>query len=201
MCGRDKWRGSPGRGYEEWREDDVQLLRTAGLISAAGIATTLVIDRAIDTTGHAHDTTPYRVGTWPTGGLTYATLGLGALAAGAWLLPATRGAAKPLATAALATGIGLAATWGVRNLYGMTVSPSSLNVEAGDIAKNSVDRTFMMDRDLKWFERPVVDLVSRVQGHGPIDERIADGDFVERWTSGGRYDRAGRLVQPARAER
>lgn len=178
----------------------MHILKTAGVIAAVGTTATMALDLAIDSSGHDHSTFAYRAGEWPTRTLSYAAIGLGAVAGAALLLPATRAAAKPIGALALATGLGLAATWGVRNLYGMARSPSSLEFDLGDVAKNSVDRCFMMDRDLKPFEHPVVDLVSRLQGHGPIDERIANGEFVERWTPGGRYDSAGELVHAARAD-
>ncbi|MCW2924698.1 MAG: hypothetical protein JWM98_2102, partial [Thermoleophilia bacterium] len=54
----------------------------------------------------------------------------------------------------------------------------------GDIAKNSLDRTHMMGREPQAIERTFEDVASIIQGRGPLDRRIARGEFVPVWQPG-----------------
>lgn len=157
---------------------------TTGIVlGAAGIASATALDVAIDRSGHDHDAWAYRHGSLPTQVLGIGGAGLVAAGLGAKLHPATRAMGPTL----LRLGAGAIAAWGatfaVRLGVGMLFDPAGrgMHWNPGDIAKNSIDRTHMMSRTSWPHERWVFDQVSRVQGHGPLDERMARGEFEPLW--------------------
>jgi hypothetical protein len=163
------------------------MLRSALACGAIAIGTSTAIDVVIDRNGHDHDSWAYRHANTMPRAFKNAGAGLVVAGLGAALLPATRQAAAPL----LRVGAGAIAAWAVTNWcwrLGMAslldARQGGLHFNPGDIAKNSLDRTHMMGREPgtaeAWFE----DRVSRLQGHGSLDERRARGDFLPVWREG-----------------
>lgn len=78
----------------------------------------------------------------------------------------------------LGASAGLAGAWGamlaVRLGYGMLVIPRTLNLNAVDVAANSVSRLRMMGRDYPLDHMPIFDAMSRMQGHARMVKRVAD---------------------------
>jgi hypothetical protein len=158
-------------------------VNTGIALAAAGIASATALDVAIDRSGHDHDSWAYRHGSLPTmalaiGGGTALAAGLGAK-----LLPATRGASPTLLKLGAAALGAWGATFVVRLGVGMLFDPAGrgMHWNPGDIAKNSIDRTHMMSRESHAHEHYIFDIVSRLQGHGSLDERTTRGDFQPRW--------------------
>lgn len=160
---------------------------TTGLVlGALGVASATALDIAIDRAGHDHDSAAYRYGSLPTqvlgfGGAAITAAGLGALA-----LPGLRAAAPTMLRVGAGTLGAWAATFGVRIGVGMLFDPSrgGMRFNPGDIARNSVDRTHMMGNQSRPHERFVLDGISRLQGHGSYDERLARGEFEPVWRPG-----------------
>jgi hypothetical protein len=154
---------------------------------AVTIGASTAIDVAIDRNGHDHDAWVYthantipRAAKWTGAGLVAAGLG-------AKLLPQTRGVSNTLLQAgAGAIGAWAVTNWGWRLVMAMQFDARDrgLHWNPGDLAKNSLDRTHMMGREPGKYERMFEDAISRIQGHGPLDERIARGDFIPAWQPG-----------------
>lgn len=162
-------------------------LRSFLAFGAVTIGASTAIDIAIDRNGHDHDAWVYtHANTIPRAAK---NIGAGLVVAGlgAKLLPQTRGISNTL----LKVGAGAIGAWAVTN-WGWRLGMASLmdardggmHFNPGDIAKNSLDRTHMMGREPRTAERTFEDWISRAQGHGPLDERIARGDFVPVWQPG-----------------
>lgn len=156
-------------------------------VSAVTMSTSAAIDVAIDRTGHDHGTWVYRHANTVPKAAKWIGAGLVVAGLGAKLLPATQGASKPLMQAGAGTiGAWFATNWGSRLLMAAQFDARNggMHWTVSDIAKNSLDRTHMMGRSPGRMERAFEDTISRLQGHGPLDERIARGDFVPVWQPG-----------------
>ncbi|MCW2925274.1 MAG: hypothetical protein JWM98_2678 [Thermoleophilia bacterium] len=153
--------------------------RTALVLGAAGIAAATALDVGVDRSRHVHDAPAYRYGKLPPTILEWGGAALLAAGGVARLIPATRGASPTLLRLGAGTLGAFAATLGVRLAIGMLFSPADTGMHwnPGDIARNSVDRSHMMGRELYPQQKFFIDPVSRAQGHGSIDERAARGEF------------------------
>ena len=168
-------------------DDMPGLAVTSGIaLAAAGIASATALDVAIDRSRHDHDSTAYRFGSLPTYVLGGGGAALIAAGLGAKLLPGTRAISPTL----LKLGAGAIAAWGAtfvtRLGVGMLFHPAGqgMHWNPGDVAANAIDRTHMMGRKSHAHEHWIFDQVSRLQGHGPLDERIASGDIEPLWKAG-----------------
>ena len=152
-------------------------------LGIAGIASATALDVAIDRAGHDHDSWAYRHGSLPTFALGIGGAGAVAAGLGARYVPALRGASPTLLKLGAAAIGAWGATFVVRLGVGMLFDPAGrgMHWNPGDIAKNSIDRTHMMSRTSHAHERWIFDRVSRLQGHGPLDARMARGDFEPLW--------------------
>lgn len=163
------------------------LAMTTGLVlGALGVTSATALDVAIDRSGHDHDSPAYRAGRLPTyalgiGGAAITAVGLGALA-----IPGARAVAPTLLRIGAGTLGAWAGTFAVRLAVGMLFDPAGtgMRFNPGDIAKNSVDRTHMMGNRSRAHEQWAMDKISRLQGHGGYDERLARGEFEPVWRPG-----------------
>ena len=155
-------------------------------LGALGIASATALDVAIDRSGHDHDSAAYRAGSLPTQVLWKGGAGLVAAGLGAMVIPGLRSASPML----LKLGVGALGAWGatfaVRLGVGMLFDPQGRGMQwnPGDIARNSIDRTHMMGRAMRPYERVLLGAASEAQGHGTYDERLARGDFEPIWSEG-----------------
>lgn len=160
---------------------------TTGIVlGAIGVASATALDVAIDRSGHDHDSPAYRAGSLPTFALAIGGAAITAAGVGALAVPGARAAAPTLLRVGAGTLGAWAATFGVRIGVGMLFDPagSGMRFNPGDIARNSVDRTHMMGNVSRPHERFVLDRISRLQGHGSYDDRLARGEFEPVWRPG-----------------
>jgi hypothetical protein len=159
---------------------------TALVLGALGIGSATALDVAIDRSGHDHDSPAYRWGSAPTRSLVIGGAALVAAGIGASLVPGARAAAPTLVRLGVGTLAAWGATFAVRLGVGMLFDPrdGGMRFDPGDIARNSIDRVFMMGHEPNVGHRVVFGAVSRLQGHGGYEERLARGDFVPKWREG-----------------
>ncbi|MCW2928578.1 MAG: hypothetical protein JWM86_2546 [Thermoleophilia bacterium] len=154
---------------------------------AVSIGASTAIDIAIDRNGHDHSAWVYTHANTVPKAVKAVGAGLVLAGLGAKLLPQTR----PISNTIIKVGVGAIAAWGVTN-WGWRLGMAAvldarnggLHWNPGDVAKNSLDRTHMMGREPQRAEKTFEDLMSRLQGHGPLDDRIARGDFIPMWKPG-----------------
>jgi hypothetical protein len=182
-------RGAAGRDSTTDGTNDVAsvALKSFLAVGAVTIGASTAIDVAIDRNGHDHDAWVYTHANTIPRAAKWAGAGLVAAGLGARLVPQARGVSNTL----LQVGAGAIGAWAVTNWawrLGMAslfdARDGGLHFNPGDIAKNSLDRTHMMGREPGKYERLFEDTISRIQGHGSLDERIARGDFVPVWQEG-----------------
>jgi hypothetical protein len=157
-------------------------------VGGAGLATVATLDRIIDVTSHDHRSTAYRLAMKPSmkafkyiGAAGLAIAGVGLLAG---FNDGTRKYRDDLLKVAAGIGVGLAIPIVFRLGWGATVAPAHAGWQPGtralphfrfgDIAANAVDRVHMMGRDPNLAGRnwKLFNQVSKLQGHGPLLERL-----------------------------
>ena len=154
---------------------------------AVGIGVSTAIDVAIDRNGPDHGAWVYKHANTVPKAIKMVGAGLVIAGLGAKLLPQTR----PVSNTLIGVGVGAIAAWGVTN-WGWRLGMAAvldarnggLHWNPSDIAKNSFNRTHMMGREPLTAEKTFEDLMSRAQGHGPLDARIARGEFIPMWKPG-----------------
>jgi hypothetical protein len=156
-----------------------------------------VLDSIIDFTAHNHNSLAYSLAMKPSyKAFKYLAIG-GAVLAGAGLLaklnPSTKEHSNTLLKIGAGIGVGLLATVAFRLSWGMYVAPAQQgwlpgmaakpHLRLNDLAGNAVDRVHMMGRDpaLTGKNWRIWDKVSKLQGHGPLMERLDDFAPVLRY--------------------
>lgn len=156
-------------------------------LGIAGIGSVAVLDRIVDVTAHNHHHVAYRLAGVPTRLL----FGVGVALAGAGLLAGlhedTREHRGTLIKMAAGAGAAYLGTMAFRLGWGLAVAPAQRGWKPGmaalpqwrlgDVAANAIDRTRMIGRDPNLAKWPHFDRISRMQGHGPLVDRL--DDFVE----------------------
>lgn len=163
---------------------------TALGVGGAGIASVAILDRIIDVTAHNHNSLAYSLAMKPSAkAFKYLAIG-GAALAGVGLLaklhPDTKEHSGTLMKIGAGIGVGLLATVAFRLNWGLYVAPAQKGWLPGmaakphfrfnDLAANAVDRVHMMGRDpvLTGRNWKVFNTISKLQGHGPLMERLDD---------------------------